>query len=145
MTIHHFNTVQTYDLYEAGGNFCIRNDTYRALHAKSDLHSAIWDLIDWIRMSNFTNLSDEDCMILQKLLKSAEVLDKNSVMDVICGRKLNRVFYEHAYDLIYHTYTHEKNRSVVLNNEHNFFLYEEILQLLKFRPLKSKSHFGTHK
>jgi hypothetical protein len=140
MTIHHFNTVQTYDLYEANGHFCIRNDTYKALHAKSDLHSSIWDLIDWIRVTNFTNLTDEDYVVLQKLSKSSQLPDKNLIMDVICGRKLNRVFYEHAYDLIYHTYTHEKTRSVVLNNEHNFFLYEEILQLLKYRPLKPKAY-----
>jgi hypothetical protein len=143
MTIHHFNTAQTYDLYEANGNFCIRNEAYKALHAKNDLHLAIWDLIDWIRMTHFTNLSDEDCHTIQKISQSGNPFDKNLLMDVICGRKINRVFYEHAYDLIYHTYIHEKNKSVVLNNEHNFFLYEEIIQLLKFRPLKTKSYFGN--
>jgi hypothetical protein len=136
MIIHHFNTAQTYELHEANGNYCIRNDKYKALHAKHDLHSAIWDLIDWIRMTNFTSLTDEDCKAIEKLLKSAQTLHKDSMMDIICGRKINRVFYENAYDLIYHHYNSENEKSILLNNETNFFIYEEIVQLIKFHTLK---------
>jgi hypothetical protein len=140
MTIYHLNTDQRYELHEVSGNFFIKNDQYKAVRAKNDLHSVTWDLIDWIRLSNFTNLSDDDHRALQRISATQHLPDKESIMNIICGRKLNRVFYEQAYNLIHEGYTENKNKTVLLDNEKNFFLYEEILQLLKYSPLKIRSN-----
>lgn len=139
MIIHHLNTEQTYELHEVSGNFFIKNDSYKAIRAKNDLHSVTWDLIDWIRMTNFTNLTEEDRLAIQRISSVTSLPDKESIMNVICGRKLNRVFYERAYHLIHDGYQENKIKTVLLDNEKNFFLYEEIIQLLKFSPLKIKS------
>ena len=95
----------------------------------------IWDLIDWIRMSNFTNLTNEDCNAIRKIWNTDEPFIKEEVMNIICGKKLNRLFYEHAYDLIYYSFMTKRDRLFVLNNQFNFFLYEEIVQLIKFSTL----------
>jgi hypothetical protein len=135
MTIHHVNSNCSYVLYESKGNFFIENNSYKAIHAKNDIHAAIWYLIDWIRMVCFTNLSEDDCAKLSSLMKSPEDLNKEEVMNTICGRKLNRVFYEHAYALIFQAYDTEGQPDVILHNDINFFLYEEIIQLLKFNSV----------
>jgi hypothetical protein len=139
MIVHHLNTNEFYEVTEEGKRFFIRNERYKAFHAKSDLHSTVWDLIDWIRMTNFTGFSDEDCQNVMRIAQTKQTLDKDAVMNIICGRKINRVFYEGAYNLITQTFTSLGNATVVLNNETNFFLYEEVIQLLKFSPLKIKS------
>jgi hypothetical protein len=138
MTIHHVNSNCSYTLYQSKGNFFIESGAYKAIHAKSDIHAAIWYLIDWIRMVCFTNLTDEDCIKIGVLGKSTDRLDKESVMNTICGRKLNRVFYEHSYALIYEAYDNDSQQIISLDNERNFFLYEEILQLLRFSPVSEK-------
>lgn len=138
MTIHHVNSNCSYELYEANGNFFITSGTYKAIHAKSDVHAAIWYLIDWMRMVSFTNLNEQDCETIKNLSSSAVELDKEDVMNTICGRKLNRVFYEKAYGLIYDAYENDPQQIITLDNETNFFLYEEILQLLRFNPVKEK-------
>jgi hypothetical protein len=139
MTIHHLNTNEFYQVTEENNRFFIRNETYRAFHAKSDLHSTIWDLIDWIRMTNFTNLTDEDCRNVMRISGTTANLERETVMNIICGRKINRVFYEGAYNMIAQTFVTAPNATVVLNNETNFFIYEEIIQLLKYSPLKIKT------
>jgi hypothetical protein len=139
MIVHHLNTNEFYNVVSEGNRFFISNDTYKAFHAKGDLHSTIWELIDWIRMTNFTNLTDGDCRNLMKLTDSSATLEKETVMNIVCGRKINRVFYEGAYNLIAQTFASAPKATVVLNNETNFFLYEEIIQLLKYSPLKIKS------
>ncbi len=139
MTIHHFNTFQSYELIKRDNYFFIRNDKYKSFHAKSDLHSTVWELLDWIRMTNFTNITVEDGEAIARIDAIETVLDREAVMNVICGRKINRVFYEHAYDLITYTFNKAPESSLVLNNETNFFLYEEIIQLLRYSPLRMKS------
>jgi hypothetical protein len=139
MIVHHANTNEFYKVTAEANRFFISNDTYKAFHAKGDLHSTVWELIDWVRMTNFTNLTDEDCNNLMRLANTSQNLEKETVMNVICGRKINRVFYEGAYNLITNTFSSTPNATVVLNNETNFFLYEEVIQLLKYSPLKIKS------
>jgi hypothetical protein len=139
MIVHHLNTNEFYTVTAEGNRFFIQNETYKAFHAKGDLHSTVWELIDWIRMVNFTNLSDDDCRNVVKIANSSHNLEKETVMNVICGRKINRVFYEGAYNLITQTFASAPNATVVLNNETNFFLYEEVIQLLKYSPLKIKA------
>ena len=139
MTIHHVNTNCSYVLYEAKGNYFIESGAYKAIHAKSDVHAAIWYLIDWIRMVCFTNITDQDCKRIQELLKSEDDLDKEDLMNTICGRKLNRVFYEHAYGLIFEGYEHDVQQVVTLENGVNFFIYEEVVQLLRFNHVKVKN------
>ena len=138
MIIHHVNSDCSYRLYEAKGNFFIESGTYKAIHAKSDIHAAIWYLIDWIRMVCFTNLNDQDCEKIKELLKTTQDLDKEDVMNKICGRKLNRVFYEHAYTLVFEAFENDREEVVTLDNEQNFFMYEEIVQLVRFNPVKEK-------
>jgi hypothetical protein len=140
MIIHHLNTNEFYEITEEGKRFFIRNEKYRAFHAKSDLHSTAWDLIDWIRMTNFTGFTEQDCQRVMRIAQTNQLLEKEMVMNIICGRKINRVFYEGAYNLIAQTFASTGNATVVLNNETNFFLYEEVIQLLKFSPLKIKSY-----
>ena len=70
------------------------------------------------------------------LSRSEVVLNRNEVMNTICGKKINRLFYQHAYDLLYYSIKSNPGKFVVLNNETNFFLYEEIIQLLRFTTLK---------
>ena len=135
MLIHHFNTNQTYELLEENQYYAIKGGVLRETHSKNDLHTAIWDLIDWIRMSNFTNLTNEDCNAIRKIWNTDEPFIKEEVMNIICGKKLNRLFYEHAYDLIYYSFMTKRDRLFVLNNQFNFFLYEEIVQLIKFSTL----------
>ena len=135
MLIHHFNTDQTYELCEENQMFIIKGGMLKAKHLKYDLHAAIWDLIDWIRISSFTNLTDEDCEVVRKISNIEESFLKEEVMNIICGRKLNRLFYEHAYDLIYYSYMTKRDKLFVLNNQHNFFIYEEIAQLIRFSTL----------
>jgi hypothetical protein len=139
MIVHHLNTNEFYEVTEENRRFFIRNDRYKAFHAKADLHSTVWDLIDWIRMTNFTGLTDQDCDNLMRLAKTNQVLEKETVMNIICGRKINRVFYEGAYNMIAQAFSSAAPAKVVLNNETNFFLYEEIIQLLKFSPLKIRT------
>lgn len=138
MIVHHLNTNEFYEVVEENKRFFIRNERYRAFHAKSDLHSTVWDLIDWIRMTNFTGLTATDCENVMRIAETTQNLEAETVMNIICGRKINRVFYEGAYNLITQTFN-TGNATVVLNNETNFFLYEEIIQLLKFSPLKIKT------
>lgn len=139
MIVHHLNTGEFYEITEEGKRFFIRNEKYKAFHAKADLHSTVWDLIDWIRMTNFTGFSNEDCSKVMKIANTNQNLEKETVMNIICGRKINRVFYEGAYNLITQAFNTSGIATVVLNNETNFFLYEEVIQLLKFSPLKIKS------
>lgn len=139
MKIHHVNTNCSYVLYEAKGNYFIESGAYKAIHAKSDVHAAIWYLIDWIRMVCFTNITDQDCERIKELLKSECDLDKEDVMNTICGRKLNRVFYEHAYALIFEAYENDIQQVITLDNDVNFFIYEEVVQLLRFNPVKVKN------
>jgi hypothetical protein len=141
MIVHHLNTNEFYELVEENKRFFIRNERYKAFHAKSDLHSTVWDLIDWIRMTNFTGLTSVDCENVMRIAQTSQNLEKETVMNIICGRKINRVFYEGAYNLITQTFVTAGNATVVLNNETNFFLYEEIIQLLKFSPLKIKASY----
>jgi hypothetical protein len=139
MIVHHLNTNEFYEVVEEGKRFFIRNERYKAFHAKADLHSTVWDLIDWIRMTNFTGFTEEDCRKVMQIAQTKLNLEKETVMNIICGRKINRVFYEGAYNLIAQAFNSAGNATVVLNNETNFFLYEEVIQLLKFSPLKIKS------
>jgi hypothetical protein len=141
MIIHHLNTNEFYEVVEENKRFFIRNEKYKAFHAKGDLHSTVWDLIDWIRMTNFTGLTAADCENVMRIAKTSQLLEKETVMNIICGRKINRVFYEGAYNLITQTFNTTGKATVVLNNETNFFLYEEIIQLLKFSPLKIKTSY----
>lgn len=139
MIVHHLNTSEFYEIIEEGKRFFIRNERYKAFHAKADLHSTVWDLIDWIRIINFTGFKDEDCAKVMQIAKTNQNLEKETVMNIICGRKINRVFYEGAYNLIVQAFNSSGKATVVLNNETNFFLYEEVIQLLKFSPLKIKA------
>lgn len=139
MIVHHLNTNEFYTITTEANRFFIRNETYKAFHAKGDLHSTVWELIDWIRMTNFTNLTEDDCKNITRIADTNQDLEKDTVMNIICGRKINRVFYEGAYNLITHTFASAPQATVVLNNETNFFLYEEIIQLLKYSPLKIKT------
>ncbi|HEY0744638.1 MAG TPA: hypothetical protein VGD40_24390 [Chryseosolibacter sp.] len=139
MIVHHLNTNEFYEVVEESKRFFIRNERYKAFHAKSDLHATVWDLIDWIRMTNFTGLTQADCENVMRIAQTPQKLETETVMNIICGRKINRVFYEGAYNLITQTFNTAGNATVVLNNETNFFLYEEIIQLLKFSPLKIKT------
>jgi hypothetical protein len=68
-------------------------------------------------------------------MKSENNLNREDVMNTICGRKLNRVFYEHAYALIFEAYDTGSQQDITLQNDINFFLYEEIIQLLKFNTV----------
>lgn len=136
MIIHHFNRNEAYELYEVNKTFFISGDTLSGSHQKSDLHHALWDLIDWIRTVSFTNLRDEDCKAVQLTSRSDREIDREEMMNVICGKKINRLFYEHAYDLLYYSYISKHEKFVVLNNERNFFIYEEIIQLMRFSTLK---------
>jgi hypothetical protein len=139
MIVHHLNTNEFYEVTEESRRFFIRNEKYKVFHAKSDLHSTLWDLIDWIRMTNFTGITDQDCVSIMRLAKTDQQLEKETVMNIICGRKINRVFYEGAYNMIFQVFGSAAPVTVVLNNETNFFLYEEVIQLLKFSPLKMRS------
>lgn len=141
MIVHHLNTNEFYEIVEETKRFFIRNEKYKAFHAKGDLHSTLWDLIDWIRMTNFTGLTDADCANVMRIAQTNQNLETETVMNIICGRKINRVFYEGAYNLMYQSFTTGGNATVVLNNETNFFLYEEIIQLLKFSPLKIRTAY----
>jgi hypothetical protein len=141
MIVHHLNTNEFYEVVEENKRFFIRNEKYKAFHAKSDLHTTVWDLIDWVRMTNFTGLTSTDCENVKRIAQSSQNLEGEAVMNIICGRKINRVFYEGAYNLIAQTFASSGNVTVVLNNETNFFLYEEIIQLLKFSPLKIKTSY----
>src|SRR5690349_25027136 len=136
MTIHHVNRNEAYELYEFDKTFFISGDTLSTSHAKPDLHNALWDLIDWIRTVSFTNLGDEDCKAVQLTSRSDREINREEMMNVICGKKINRLFYEHAYDLLYYSYISRHEKFVVLNNERNFFIYEEIIQLMRFASLK---------
>ena len=136
MIIHHVNSDSSYVLYQAKGNFFIESGAYKAIHAKTDLHAAIWYLIDWIRMVCFTNLTDQDCEKIKKISKSTKRPNKEEVMNTICGRKLNRVFYEQAYALIYDAYQNDCDAVISLQNDINFFIHEEILQLIRFNSVK---------
>jgi hypothetical protein len=136
MTIHHFDRNETYELYEIEKTFFFKGDTLSTTHRKQDLHSALWDLIDWIRMYSFTNFREEDCKAIQAASRSDVLPNRDNVMNTICGKKINRLFYEHAYDLMYYSYMSKNEKFVVLNNAHNFFIYEEIIQLMRFTTLK---------
>jgi hypothetical protein len=68
-------------------------------------------------------------------MKSEDDLNREDVMNTICGRKLNRVFYEHAYALILEAYDADSQQDITLQNDINFFLYEEIIQLIKFNTV----------
>ena len=139
MIVHHLNTNEFYTVTAEGNRFFIRNENYKAFHARGELHSTVWELIDWIRMTNFTNLTQQDCTNIKRISQSSVDFEKETVMNIICGRKINRVFYEGAYNLITHTFSTAPDATVVLNNETNFFLYEEVIQLLKYSPLKIKT------
>ena len=139
MTIHHVSSNCSYVLYETKGNFFIESGTYKAIHAKSDVHAAIWYLIDWIRMVCFTNITESECEKIKGLLKYPDDLDKEDLMNTVCGKKLNGVFYEHAYGLIFEAYENDTQQVIKLDNEVNFFIYEEIVQLLRFNPVKVKN------
>jgi hypothetical protein len=141
MIVHHLNTNEFYEVVEENKRFFIRNEKYKAFHAKSDLHTTVWDLIDWVRMANFTGFTSTDCENVMRIAQSTQHLEAEAVMNIICGRKINRVFYEGAYNLIAQTFATGNMATVVLNNETNFFLYEEIIQLLKFSPLKIKTSY----
>ena len=136
MTIHHFDRNEMYELYEHNKSFYIEGDTLGTAKGKPDLHTALWDLIDWVRTVSFTGLREEDCKAVQAIARSEKALNRVQVMNAICGKKINRLFYEHAYDLLYYSYQSKNEKFVVLNNQHNFFVYEEIVQLLRFTTLK---------
>jgi hypothetical protein len=136
MTIHHVDSQCTYLLYEMKGNFFIESGSFKSLHPNNDVRAAIWSLIDWMRMVCFTNLTDGDCEKIKIISNSTTALHKDDVMNIICGRKLNRVFYEQAYTLIHDAYSQDVKQTISLHNGDNFFLYEEILQLLRFSPEK---------
>ena len=139
MIVHHLNTNEFYEVVEENKRFFIRNEKYKAFHAKGDLHSTVWDLIDWIRMTNFTGLTTADCENVMRIANTTQQLETETVMNIMCGRKINRVCYEGAYNLITQTFNAAGKATVVLNNETNLFLYEEIIQLLKFSPLKIRT------
>jgi hypothetical protein len=135
MLVHHLNRNESYDIYDNGKTFFIKGDTLYHPQGKESLHQAVWDLIDWMRTMCFTNLTDSDCKAIQILSRTDKRLEKNEVMNSICGKKMNRMYYEDAYDLLVHTYSNKKDKFVLLNNESNFFIYEEIIQLLRFSIL----------
>ena len=116
MIVHHLNTNEFYEVVEENKRFFIRNEKYKAFHAKGDLHSTVWDLIDWIRMTNFTGLTSADCENVMRIATTTQQLETETVMNIICGRKINRVFYEGAYNLITQTFNAAGKATVVLNN-----------------------------
>jgi hypothetical protein len=130
MKVHHSDSGITCYLINDDGNFFIEIGKHKTTLAKDDLQAAIWFLIDWVRMSSFTNITGRELKAIHELLNSRITLDKETIMNLICGKKINTIFYDKAFSVILEGFLEEK-KEVTLTNEQNFFIYQEIVQIIK--------------
>jgi hypothetical protein len=129
MKIKHKERNSFYEITEAQGKYSLIDSTANTQYNYSQVHDALWKVIDLIRTASFSDLS---IIRLNQLIKEsgAPVADPNQFLMSLQNVEINRTYYDRVFMKLVANYRMIADE-IVLSNKTNFIIDDEIKYILR--------------
>lgn len=122
--IHNIDSNISYSITQEEQAFRVDDANY--FKRAGDLEQAVWCTIEWLRDERISSLDDADLFMLKKMgLNARHTLE--DIKDITCGSMINKRYYARLYHEIL------TNESTATLNQYNYYLYWEILYLMRMQ------------
>jgi hypothetical protein len=129
MKIKHKERNSFYEITEAQGKYTLIDSIANSQYHYSQIHDALWKVIELIRTASF---SDFSMIRLNELIKQsgAAVSDPNQFLVSLQEIEINRTYYDRVFIKLFASYRMIANE-VVISNKTNFIIDDEINYILR--------------
>jgi hypothetical protein len=131
MRVYHFDTDTLLLLTQHEGSYVVQREGYEEADSFADLSSALWHIIEKVRDIALSSIKDREVKQVAKKLTVDVQPSKQSLMGMLKQRKIHKIFYDTAFlNMVTHHHSNKKY-DLILENSTNFFLYDEIVHIVK--------------
>jgi hypothetical protein len=131
MRVYHFDTDTLLLLTQKEGSYIVQREGDQQADSFKDLSSALWYIIEKVRSIALSSIKDREVKQVAKKLAVDMQPSKQSLMGMLKQRKMQKIFYDTAFlNMVTHHHSNKKY-DLILENSTNFFLYDEIVHIIK--------------
>lgn len=138
MRVYHYDTDTLLFLNQEEEVYFVKieGDGTERIGSFSDLSSALWHMIEYIRSIALRTIKEREFKMVAKKINTDDQPSKGSLLKLLRGQKIHKVFYDTAFLSMLTHHNSKKKYDLILENKTNFFLYDEIAYIIKMHKKK---------
>ena len=131
MRVYHCDTDTLLFLKQDQESYSVHYDTNEEINSFDDLSSALWHIIEQIRSISMRSIKERDFKLVSGKIDPEDKPSKELLMKMLEQQKIHKVFYDTAFLSMLMHHNSKKKYDLILENKTNFFLYDEIVHIIK--------------